>query len=123
MALDRRDFLKDLALGVPGALAALGAGGLGGGLGCRLGATLHAQVAAPNSARPNPNFPQVPTWDTELRELAPNVYAYIQAGGPGRDNVSVSDAGFIVGDDGVMVIDALAAPIDRKSTRLNSSHG
>jgi cyclase len=56
-----------------------------------------------------------PTWETELRELAPNVYAYIQAGGPGRNNVSVSDAGIIVGDDGVMVIDALAAPIHAKN--------
>ncbi len=107
MALDRRDFLKDLALGVPSALAALGVGGLGSGL----DTTLHAQTAAAHIARPNPNFPQVPTWDTELREIAPSVYAYIQAGGPGRDNVSVSDAGFIVGDDGVMVIDALAAPM------------
>ena len=74
--------------------------------------TLNAQnPSSIAAARPNPNFPSVPTWETELRELAPNVYAYIQAGGPGRDNVSVSDAGIIVGDDGVMVIDALAAPM------------
>jgi cyclase len=64
---------------------------------------------------PNPDFPQVPSWNTELRELAPNVYAYIQAGGPGRDNVSVSNAGIIVGDDGVMVIDTLTAPLHAKN--------
>ena len=65
-----------------------------------------AQAATvPFSAPPNPSFPMPPSWETELRELAPNVYAYIQAGGPGRDNVRVSDAGVIVGDDGVMVID------------------
>src|SRR5690242_14813297 len=72
---------------------------------------LFGQQSAPVAAAPaNPNFPQVPTWNTELRELAPGVYAYIQAGGPGRDNVSISNAGVIVGDDSVMVIDTLTAP-------------
>lgn len=63
-------------------------------------------------ARPalTPRVQQVPTWETELRELAPNVFGYVQAGGPGRDNVSVSNAGLIVGDDGLLVIDSLAAP-------------
>jgi hypothetical protein len=27
------------------------------------------------------SFPQVPSWKTEMRQLAPNVFAYIQAGG------------------------------------------
>lgn len=67
------------------------------------------------SAPPNPAFPLPPTWDTEFRELAPGVYAYIQAGGPGRNNVAVSDAGVIVGDDGVMVIDSLMAPMHAKA--------
>jgi glyoxylase-like metal-dependent hydrolase (beta-lactamase superfamily II) len=67
------------------------------------------------SAPPNPAFPLPPTWSTELRELAPGVYAYIQAGGPGRNNVSVSDAGVIVGDDGLMVIDSLTAPMHAKA--------
>ena len=63
----------------------------------------------------DPRFPQVPTWETELREVAPNVYAYIQGGGPGRANAGVSDAGIIVGDESVMVIDALAAPMHAKN--------
>jgi cyclase len=67
------------------------------------------------SAPSNPAFPMPPSWDTELRELAPNVYAYIQAGGPGRNNVSVSDAGVIVGDAGVMVIDSTTAPMHAKA--------
>ena len=76
------------------------------------GATALPQASTPGTlARVNPNFPQVPSWNTELREVAPSVYAYIQAGGPGRDNVSVSNAGMIVGDDGVMVIDTLTAPM------------
>ena len=62
-------------------------------------------VTPPSVPPPNPRFPNPPTWEKELRELAPNVYGYIQGGGPGRDNVSVSNAGVIVGDDGVMVID------------------
>jgi cyclase len=56
-----------------------------------------------------------PVWETQLKEVAPAVYAYIQAGGPGRNNVSVSDAGIIVGDDSVMVIDALSAPFHTKA--------
>jgi cyclase len=76
---------------------------------------LNAQAPALPNPQPNPNFPRVPSWETELREIAPSVYAYIQAGGPGRDNVSVSDAGMIVGDDGVMVIDALTAPMHAKA--------
>ena len=43
--------------------------------------------------------PQIPSRNTELRQLAPNVCAYTQASGPGIDNASLSDAGVIVGDD------------------------
>src|SRR4029077_15387033 len=65
----------------------------------------------PGPPRPDPRFPRPPVWETELRELAPGVYAYIQAGGPGRDNASVANAGVIVGDRGVAVIDTLPAPM------------
>ena len=102
----RRTFMHSVARVVPVTATALA-------LSCRDVSAIAQTPSAP-TARPNPNFPQVPTWDTELRELAPNVYGYIQAGGPGRDNVSVSDAGMIIGEQGVMVIDALAAPMHAK---------
>lgn len=60
-------------------------------------------------------FPQVPSWRTELRPLAPNVYAYIQGGGPGQMNQGVSNAGLIVGDDHIMALDSLGAPIHAKN--------
>jgi glyoxylase-like metal-dependent hydrolase (beta-lactamase superfamily II) len=63
----------------------------------------------------DPRFPMPPTWETQLKEIAPNVYAYIQAGGPGRDNASVANAGIIVGDNGVAVIDTLTAPMHAKA--------
>src|SRR5215510_223255 len=90
--------------------------GLGlGALALNFESPLLAQAPAAPNPQPNPSFPRVPSWETELREIAPSVYAYIQAGGPGRDNVSVSDAGMIVGDTGLMVIDALAAPMHTRS--------
>src|SRR5215467_13640926 len=102
----RRQFMRDVMLTAPGVLASLQVGRE------RLQA---AQAQAVSDASPNPNFPAVPSWNTELRELAPNVYAYIQAGGPGRDNVSISNAGLIVGDGGLMVIDALTAPMHTRA--------
>jgi len=57
----------------------------------------------------------VPSWKTELKEVAPNVFAYVQGGGPGIDNHSVSNAGLINGDDSSMVIDALTAPVLTKA--------
>ena len=104
----RRDALR---LGAGAGLGALSF--LSRGVG-NPGLSAQTQSAGGPPAR-NPNYPQVPSWNTELRELAPNVYAYIQAGGPGRDNVSVSNAGIIVGDEGVMVIDTLTAPMHAKS--------
>jgi glyoxylase-like metal-dependent hydrolase (beta-lactamase superfamily II) len=100
-----------------GRVAAVGAGALAaltGGPGIAPVAS-QAGGVAPLPVPPDPRFPNPPTWERELRELAPNVYAYVQAGGPGRDNVSVSDAGLIVGDEGVMVIDTLGAPMHAKA--------
>jgi cyclase len=60
-------------------------------------------------------YPDIPSWKTELRQLAPNVYAYTQATGPGVDNASLSNAGLIVGDDRLMAIDALGPPVHAKA--------
>jgi cyclase len=57
----------------------------------------------------------VPSWKTELRALAPNVFAYIQAGGPGMLNQGVSNAGLIVGEDHMLAIDSLGAPLHAKA--------
>ena len=65
--------------------------------------------------QPNKNFPIMPTWETELKELAPNVYVYIQGGGPTKNNVSVSNAALVVGDEGILLFDALAVPIHAKN--------
>ncbi len=45
----------------------------------------------------------IPSWKSGLQEIAPNVFAYI------HDRVSwdICNSGFIVSDDGVMVIDAM----------------
>jgi cyclase len=57
----------------------------------------------------------VPSWDTELRQLAPGVFAYVQRGGPGIPSVSVSNAGLIAGDTHLLAIDALGAPLHAKA--------
>jgi cyclase len=77
-------------------------------------AMLKAQAGRPPAAGANASA-QVPSWKTELRELAPNVFGYIQAGGPGMLNQGVSNAGLIVGDDHVFVIDSLGAPLHAKA--------
>ena len=50
-----------------------------------------------------------------MRKLAPNVYAYQQGGGPGKLNQGVSNAGIVVGDDSILVIDSLGAPMHAKN--------
>jgi cyclase len=69
-----------------------------------------AQAPPPSDLR----YPPIPRWNTELRMLAPNVYAYTQASGPGVDNASLSNAGLIVGDD-LLAIDALGPPVHAKT--------
>jgi cyclase len=43
-----------------------------------------------------------PAWGTGLQEVAPNTYAYLQYDG----SWGISNAGFLEGDDGLLVIDA-----------------
>ena len=47
----------------------------------------------------DPRYPMPPAWNRELRQLAPNVYAYVQGGGPGLSAAGVSNAGMIAGRD------------------------
>jgi len=47
---------------------------------------------------------EVPSWETGMKELAPNVYAYIQA----RGSWFWSNAGLIVGDEFAIVVDSLS---------------
>jgi cyclase len=46
---------------------------------------------------------QIPEWPTEFREVAQDIFAYVQADG----GWNLSDAGLIVGDDSCVVVDAL----------------
>lgn len=63
----------------------------------------------------DPRYPMPPKWNRELRQLAPNVYAYMQGGGPGLSAAGVSNAGLIAGSDFLLAIDALQGPIPAKS--------
>jgi cyclase len=88
----------------------------GAGLGVVSALKGHAALAQSTAKSAESNgYPEVPTWKTEMRELAPNVFAYIQGGGPGMLNQGVSNAGLIVADDHVMVIDSLGAPLQTKA--------
>jgi cyclase len=46
----------------------------------------------------------VPTWESGVKQVAPNIYAYIQA----KATWFWNNAGFIVGNDYVVVVDSLA---------------
>ena len=94
-----------------GRIASAGLGAFAVGLGRPALAEAQFGSVEPIPPEPDPQHPQPPTWEGELREMAPDVYAYIQAGGPGRDNTAVANAGVIVGDEDVMVIDTLMAPM------------
>jgi cyclase len=60
-------------------------------------------------------YPIVPTWKTEMRQLAPNVYAYQQQGGTGMLNAGISNAGLFVGEDSLVAFDGLGFPIQTKA--------
>src|SRR5271169_324658 len=63
----------------------------------------------------DPRYPVMPSWNTALRQLAPNVYAYQQEGGTGHLNAGISNAGLFVGEDSALVFDALGFPIQSKA--------
>jgi hypothetical protein len=99
-AISRRDALGRVARVGGGALAALGVRPDARAFARSLGDAV--QIGGVDATPPlrDPRFPMPPAWETELKAIAPNVYAYIQAGGPGRDNASAANAGIIVGDTG-----------------------
>jgi cyclase len=72
------------------------------------------RAAAQTSQLRDPKYPQIPSWKTELHQLAPEVYAYTQATGPGVDNASLSNAGVIAGEH-LLAIDALGPPVHAKA--------
>ncbi len=95
--------------------------GLVGAAGLGVAAALNEQVANAQAPPAGPvapwtlssSAPGIPSWNTELKQLAPNVYAYIQAGGLGKPNMS--NAALIVGPDSMMAIDTLTAPLLTKA--------
>jgi glyoxylase-like metal-dependent hydrolase (beta-lactamase superfamily II) len=109
--MNRRDAIRLGAGAVVGAAAMLD----------RVGnARLFAQ-GGPQVVNPTPppatdsRYPMPPKWNRELRQLAPNVYAYIQGGGPGISAAGVSNAAVIAGRDSLLAIDALQGPVPARS--------
>jgi cyclase len=105
--LSRREAIQVGAGALLGSAAMLaGAGEMG---------RLSAQGPAPVQATPLPatdsKYPMPPAWNRELKQLAPNVYAYIQGGGPNVSAAGVSNPGMIAGSDYLLAIDATQGPI------------
>jgi len=82
-------------------------------------AKLAAQGPAPVQATPlpatDPKFPMPPTWNRELKQVAPNVYAYMQGGGAGISAAGVSNALIVAGPDSLLAVDATQGPIPARS--------
>jgi cyclase len=108
-SMSRREAIRRVAWAGLGMASVL----IGGGE----SASLSAQAGFPavTPIPPDDRFPKVPNWKTELRQLAPNVYAYQQGGGPGTSSFGISNAGMIAGDDHLMAIDGLGAPLQTKA--------
>lgn len=60
-------------------------------------------------------FPMPPSWNRELRQLAPNVYAYTQGSGPTMTAAGVSNLGMIAGPDFLWAIDGSQGPAPAKA--------
>jgi cyclase len=91
----------------------------GAGLGAAaLAAKAWAQPATPPPAPPRPNL--ATDIRTELKLLAPNVYAYLQREAPGQSNLSVSNCGVIVGAKSMLAIDGTSAPVHARRFRATA---
>src|SRR5688572_24657887 len=106
--LSRREALHLGAGALLGATAALAEGGVSTRL---LAQGAPANVVPTPLPATDPRYPMPPVWNRELRQLAPNVYAYVQGGGPGISAAGVSNAGMIAGPDFLVAIDALQGPL------------
>ncbi len=105
--LSRREAIQVGAGALLGSAAILA----GGGEMARLSAQGAAAVQATPPPATDPKYPMPPAWNRELRQLAPNVYAYLQGGGPGVSAAGVSNPGMIAGSDYLLAIDAAQGPI------------
>lgn len=83
--------------------------GVGAGLVALMSPEVGGQAGGQGAGAPYPK------WGTELRQLAPNVYAYTQAGGPGVPSSAISNGACILGPDHWLAIDAFAAPPHTKA--------
>src|SRR4030095_11574303 len=83
------------------------------GFGAGLPEQVEGRTAQVN--RVSSSVPGIPSWPTEIRRLAPDVSAYPQAGGPGIDDASLSNAGVSAGPEGLLAIDTLGPPIHAKA--------
>ena len=81
--LSRREALRIGAGTILGAAMLAGEGEV-----ARLRAQGEVQATPPPAT--DPHYPMAPSWNRELRKLAPNVYAYTQALGPGMPSAGVS---------------------------------
>jgi cyclase len=105
--LSRREAIQLGAGGLLGAAAILAGSGEAG--------KLAAQDLQPTPPPTDPHYPMPPSWSKELRQLAPNVYAYTQGGGPNIPNFGVSNPGMIAGPDYMWAIDGTQGPIPAKA--------
>lgn len=94
------------------AMAAVAGAGLG--MVSAFGGAARADAAA-GGLQTRVGNPPYPTWGTEFKQLAPNVYAYTQGGGPGVPSSAISNGACILGPDRWMAIDAFAAPPHTKA--------
>jgi cyclase len=97
-----------------GAGALLGATAVLAGGGGRAKVAAQGVVQATPLPPTDPRYPMPPSWNRELRQLAPNVYAYIQGGGANLSAAGVSNTGMIAGSDFLVAIDAAQGPLPAK---------
>src|SRR3954462_15269056 len=74
------------------------------------GAALALAGAAQGQGSPLGNGVPATVINTELKQLAPNVYAFLEREAKGQSNLSVSNFGCVVGPKPMLAIDAGGGP-------------